>query len=85
MIFEDDSAVIGAPGPLTWRGAIFVSSVSDNYLERDKLLYEAVETLMGKTEDDENPYAHIRKVAYMGKPLALEFDYPLIVTNDSIR
>lgn len=74
MIFEDDTAVIGAPGPLTWRGAIFVSSVSEDYLQRDKLVYEGVETQLDKTQlnkntsdESENPNAHIRKIAYMGK------------------
>lgn len=59
LIFEDDLAVIGAPGSLVWRGAVFVSSVSDNFLSRDHRVYEGIRPKLRN------------KDAYMGKELAV--------------
>ena len=67
MIFEDDSAIIGAPGPKTWRGAVFISSLSDDFLGRDKQVYLGVEQQVTADDENELPDAHIRKYAYMGK------------------
>lgn len=38
-ILVNDTAIIGSPGPYVWRGTIFVFSVSDNFLDRDKTVY----------------------------------------------
>ncbi|CAG2057294.1 unnamed protein product [Timema podura] len=35
----NDTAVIGTPGPYTWRGTMYVISVSDDFLNRDKTFY----------------------------------------------
>ena len=38
---SEDRVVIGTPGPLTWRGTLFVYTVSDQYLERDNTIHYA--------------------------------------------
>lgn len=35
----NDTALIGTPGPYTWKGTVFVISVSADYLSRDKTMY----------------------------------------------
>lgn len=39
MLLDDDTALIGTPGPYTWRGTVFAVSVSDDFLRRDKTAY----------------------------------------------
>lgn len=58
MLLDDDTAVIGTPGPYTWRGTVFVFSVSDDYLNRDKGLY------YGPVTEHESP---VDKYSYLGK------------------
>lgn len=53
----DDTAVIGTPGPYTWRGTVFVISVSDNFLDRDKTFYH------GPLAEHESP---VDKYSYLG-------------------
>ncbi|XP_023726795.1 integrin alpha-PS1 isoform X2 [Cryptotermes secundus] len=53
----DDTAVIGTPGPYTWRGTLFVISVSDNFLNRDKTTYH------GPLLEHESP---VDKYSYLG-------------------
>jgi hypothetical protein len=50
--------VIGTPGPYTWRGTVFVISVSDNFLDRDKTFYH------GPLAEHESP---VDKYSYLGK------------------
>lgn len=38
-LLDDDTMVLGTPGPYTWRGMIFVISVGGEYLKRDKTHY----------------------------------------------
>ncbi len=63
-LFDDDTMLIGSPGPYTWRGVIFVTSFLEDYLKRDKTMYysrheeEAREKL-----DDEK----LKKYSYLGK------------------
>lgn len=38
-ILEDDTMVLGTPGPYTWRGTIFVTMIGGDYLKRDKFTY----------------------------------------------
>jgi hypothetical protein len=54
----DDTAVIGTPGPYTWRGTVFVISVSENFLNRDKTIYH------GPLLEHESP---VDKYSYLGK------------------
>lgn len=61
----DDTAVIGTPGPYTWRGTVFVISVSDNFLDRDKTFYH------GPLAEHESP---VDKYSYLGKN---EVDNPI--------
>ncbi|XP_069676356.1 integrin alpha-PS1 isoform X2 [Periplaneta americana] len=53
----DDTAIIGTPGPYTWRGTVFIISVSENYLNRDKTIYH------GPLLDNESP---VDKYSYLG-------------------
>ncbi|XP_025410272.1 integrin alpha-PS1 isoform X2 [Sipha flava] len=39
VLLEDDTVVIGSPGSYNWRGNIFMVSVSDDFLHRDKTCY----------------------------------------------
>ncbi|XP_017852272.1 integrin alpha-PS1 isoform X2 [Drosophila busckii] len=38
-LLDDNTMVLGTPGPLTWRGAIFVTEIGGEYLQRDKTIY----------------------------------------------
>ncbi|XP_023037066.1 integrin alpha-PS1 isoform X2 [Drosophila willistoni] len=38
-ILEDETMVLGTPGPFTWRGTIFVTKIGGSFLERDKYMY----------------------------------------------
>lgn len=58
MLLKDDTALIGTPGPYTWRGTIFVFSVADDYLSRDKAYY------YGPLLENEAP---VDKYSYLGK------------------
>uniref|UniRef100_U5EVI2 Putative vitronectin receptor alpha subunit n=1 Tax=Corethrella appendiculata TaxID=1370023 RepID=U5EVI2_9DIPT len=57
-ILEDGTAIIGTPGPYTWRGTVFVISVGGEYLERDKNHY------YGPHEDNDREAAD--KYSYLG-------------------
>jgi len=68
----DDTAVIGTPGPYTWRGTVFVISVSDNFLDRDKTFYH------GPLVEHESP---VDKYSYLGKN---EVDNPVICKEEKL-
>lgn len=57
-ILEDDTMVLGTPGPYTWRGTVFVISVGGEYLKRDKIHY------YGPHLDQTSP---VDKYSYLGK------------------
>ena len=59
VLLDDDSVVIGTPGPYTWRGTIFTTSTSDDFLHRDKTVYSGPL----KTEKD----SPVDKYSYLGK------------------
>jgi integrin alpha 7 len=61
MVTEDNTALIGAPGPFTWRGTVFAVSVGDDYLFRDKTHYHT------PVRGGEAP---VDKYAYLGMALA---------------
>ncbi|QQP37013.1 Uncharacterized protein FKW44_022294, partial [Caligus rogercresseyi] len=51
LLTEDNTALIGSPGPFTWRGTVFAMSVEDDFLFRDKTHYtrpSRTGTLRGK-------------------------------------
>ncbi|XP_063233340.1 integrin alpha-PS1 isoform X2 [Bacillus rossius redtenbacheri] len=56
-VLLNDTAVIGTPGPYTWRGTVYVISVSDDYLSRDKTMY------YGPLSDLDYP---VDKYSYLG-------------------
>ena len=60
MLLDDDTALIGTPGPYTWRGTVFAVSVSENFLRRDKTLY------YGPLTKEDSP---VDKYSYLGKSI----------------
>lgn len=57
-LLEDDTLLIGSPGPYTWRGTIFTHDTNDDLLERDMSFY------MAPVEDGLSP---VEKYSYLGK------------------
>lgn len=62
-LFDDDTMLIGSPGPYTWRGVIFVTSFLEDYLKRDKTMYYSKheEEVRGKINDEK-----LKKYSYLG-------------------
>lgn len=58
ILLDDGTMVLGTPGPYTWRGTIFVISVGEDYLKRDKTHYYTPHTDQNATTD---------KYSYLGK------------------
>ncbi|XP_014367387.2 integrin alpha-PS1 isoform X1 [Papilio machaon] len=56
-LLEDDTLLIGSPGPYTWRGTIFTHDTNDDLLERDMSFY------MAPVEDGLSP---VEKYSYLG-------------------
>jgi integrin alpha 7 len=56
-MLDDGFAVMGSPGPYTWRGTIFAQSVVGDFLEKDKIVYK------GPLSDTPEP---INKYSYLG-------------------
>ena len=54
---DDDTALIGSPGPFTWRGTVFAVSVSQDFLFRDKTHYHT-------------PLSEVEKFGYLGMSVA---------------
>ena len=58
MVLDDDTVVIGSPGSYTWRGTTYVTSISSDFLARDKTVY------FSPVLDHEAP---VDKYSYLGK------------------
>jgi hypothetical protein len=58
VLTDNDQVVIGAPGPYTWRGTVFVISVSDDFLYRLKNVYYA------PVMETDSP---VEKYSYLGR------------------
>lgn len=56
-MLNDDTLIIGAPGPYTWRGTIFTHDTRDSYFEQDRSVY------MAPVEDSTSP---VEKYSYLG-------------------
>lgn len=56
-VLEDGFAILGSPGPFTWRGTIFAKHVVGEYLDKDKTNYR------GPLNDNPEP---IDKYSYLG-------------------
>lgn len=41
LLTAEDRVVIGTPGPHTWRGTLYLFTVSDEFLTRDNTVYNA--------------------------------------------
>ncbi|XP_042879254.1 integrin alpha-PS1-like, partial [Penaeus japonicus] len=53
----NDEAVLGVPGPYTWRGTVHTSNISDNFLFKDKTQY------FGPVTEKDSP---VDKYSYLG-------------------
>ncbi|XP_034489555.1 integrin alpha-PS1 isoform X2 [Drosophila innubila] len=56
-LLDDNTMVLGTPGPFTWRGAIFVTEIGGEYLERDKNMYYS---------DHSDAHSPVEKYSYLG-------------------
>ncbi|XP_030567984.1 integrin alpha-PS1 [Drosophila novamexicana] len=56
-LLDDNTMVLGTPGPFTWRGAIFVTEIGGEYLERDKNMYYS---------DHSDASSPVDKYSYLG-------------------
>ncbi|XP_023169048.1 integrin alpha-PS1 [Drosophila hydei] len=56
-LLDDNTMVLGTPGPFTWRGAIFVTEVGGEYLQRDKNMYYS---------DHSDASSPVDKYSYLG-------------------
>lgn len=61
ILTEDNTALIGSPGPFTWRGTVFALSIEDDFLFRDKTHYHTAVT------EDSSP---VDKYSYFGMSVA---------------
>ncbi|XP_011147082.1 integrin alpha-PS1 isoform X2 [Harpegnathos saltator] len=61
LLTIDDRVLIGTPGPHTWRGTVYLSSVSDEFLSRDTTVYSA-------PMQDLSP---VNKYSYLGMSVAV--------------
>lgn len=55
---EDDTILMGSPGPYTWRGTIFAQDARDDVLARDHAVY------MAPVGEWASP---VEKYSYLGK------------------
>ncbi|XP_073832470.1 multiple edematous wings isoform X3 [Musca autumnalis] len=55
-LLDDNTMVLGTPGPYTWRGTVFVTEIGGEYLERDKNMYYG----------DHSDTSQIEKYSYLG-------------------
>ncbi|XP_030379040.1 integrin alpha-PS1 isoform X2 [Scaptodrosophila lebanonensis] len=56
-LLDDNTMVLGTPGPFTWRGTIFVTEIGGEYLERDKNMYYS---------DHSDATSPVDKYSYLG-------------------
>lgn len=56
-LLDDDTLILGSPGPYTWRGTIFAQDTRDDELERDNVVY------MAPVQDGASP---VEKYSYLG-------------------
>ncbi|XP_017064986.1 integrin alpha-PS1 isoform X2 [Drosophila eugracilis] len=56
-LLDDDTMVLGSPGPYTWRGSIWVTQVGGEYLQRDKTTYYS---------DHSDSSSPVDKYSYLG-------------------
>ncbi|XP_040565831.2 integrin alpha-PS1-like [Lepeophtheirus salmonis] len=60
LLTDDNTALIGSPGPFTWRGTVFAMSIEDDFLFRDKTHYHT------PIKDGDAP---VGKYSYLGMSL----------------
>lgn len=61
LLTAEDRVVIGTPGPHTWRGTLYIFTVSDEFLSRDNTVYNA-------PVQDSSP---VNKYSYLGMSVAV--------------
>lgn len=57
-LLDDETLILGSPGPYAWRGTIFAQDMSDDMFVRDNVVYSAPVT------DGASP---VEKYSYLGK------------------
>lgn len=72
IFLNDGTLIIGAPGPRTWRGTIFISDYGGDYLSRDKTVYH------GPIESNSS---YIENYSYLGKNLNLKNIFACIIRS----
>lgn len=63
-LLDDNTMVLGTPGPFTWRGTVFVTEIGGEYLERDKNMY------YGDHTDNSSP---VDKYSYLGRTVKYSY------------
>ncbi|XP_029660210.1 integrin alpha-PS1 isoform X1 [Formica exsecta] len=61
LLTTEDRVVIGTPGPHTWRGTLYLFTVSDEFLSRDNTVYNA------PMQD----FSPVNKYSYLGMSVAV--------------
>ena len=73
LLTDDNMALIGAPGPFTWRGTVFAVSVEEDFLFRDKTHYHT------PVKEGNAP---VDKYSYLGKFRSESRSYKCSVFDD---
>lgn len=60
MLLDDNTMILGSPGPYTWRGTIFVTAFGGDYLSREKYVY------FSEHDEEKSP---VEKYSYLGRIL----------------
>ncbi|XP_078051152.1 multiple edematous wings [Augochlora pura] len=61
VLTSEDRVVIGTPGPHTWRGTLYIFTISDDFLNRENTVYNA-------PMQDSSP---VNKYSYLGMSVAV--------------
>lgn len=65
VLTSEDRVVIGTPGPYTWRGTLYLFTVSDEFLTRDNNVYNA-------PMQDSSP---VNKYSYLGNVIYIKYSF----------
>ncbi|XP_043467893.1 integrin alpha-PS1 isoform X2 [Leptopilina heterotoma] len=61
LLTSEEYVMIGTPGPYTWQGTVYLSTVEENFFERDNTIYNA-------PMQDASP---VKKYSYLGMSVAV--------------
>ena len=57
LLTSEEYVMIGTPGPYTWQGTVYLSTVNENFLDRDNTIYNL----------PVHDAAPVKKYSYLGK------------------